>query len=283
MSAHIIDGKALAAQIQNQLKTEIELELKSKNQPIPTLAVILVGEHPASVIYVNNKKNACKAVGMHLLDYALPESTLEIELLDLIKKLNADPQVNGILVQLPLTNPIKAIHPLKDVDGFHPLNIGRLAQGRPSLRPCTPYGIMTLLAHINFQFQGAHAVIVGTSPIVGLPMALELLMQNMTITLCHRFTEDLPMQVQQADLLIVAVGKPQLIKGAWIKPGATIIDVGITRLANGQILGDVEFEEAQTRAAFITPVPGGVGPMTVATLLQNTLRAMRLQNKPDSP
>lgn len=278
MSAHILDGKALANQIQAQLKTELQ------THPKPTLAVILIGDDPASMIYVQNKKIACQTVGINLLEYTLPETTSQSELLSLIDTLNNDSNVHGILVQLPLPSQIQEtailekISPLKDVDGFHPLNIGRLAQGNPILRPCTPYGIITLLKSIHFDFQNAHAVIVGASHIVGLPMALELLLKNTTITVCHRFTQNLEQHVKMADLVIVAVGQPHLIKGDWIKVGASVIDVGINRLENGQILGDVDFEKAKTRAAFITPVPGGVGPMTVAILLQNTLQAMKLQS-----
>lgn len=277
MNAQIIDGKALANQIQTELKQSLD-----PNDP-PTLAVILIGQDPASTIYVQNKKLACLSIGIQLLDYALPENTSEKELTDLIESLNKDIKVNGILVQLPLPKHIREtailekIDPLKDVDGFHPLNIGRLAQKNPLLRPCTPYGIITMLKSIQFQFEGAHAVIVGASNIVGLPMALELLLENSTVTVCHRFTVDLKDHVKKADLVVVAVGQANLIKGDWIKVGATVMDVGINRLENGKILGDVEFEQAKTRAAFITPVPGGVGPMTIAILLQNTLHAMKLQ------
>lgn len=276
MSAHIIDGKALANQIQTQLKIELQIH------PRPTLAVILIGHDPASIIYVQNKKIACQTVGINLLEHTL-NTTSQSELLALIDTLNHDKNVHGILVQLPLPNHIEEsvilekISPLKDVDGFHPVNIGRLAQGNPMLRPCTPYGIITLLKSIQFNFQQAHAVIVGASHIVGLPMALELLLEKTTITVCHRFTQNLEQHVKSADLVVVAVGQPHLIKGDWIKPGATVIDVGINRLENGQILGDVDFEAAKTRAAFITPVPGGVGPMTIAILLQNTLQAMKAQ------
>ncbi len=279
MSAHIINGKALANQIQAELKTEL------LNHPKPTLAVILIGNDPASVIYVHNKKIACQSVGINLIEHTLPEVTNQNELLNLIDTLNNNINVHGILVQLPLPKHmqenaiLEKISPLKDVDGFHPLNIGRLAQGNPLLRPCTPYGIITLLESIQFDFQSAHAVIVGASQIVGLPMALELLLKHTTITVCHRFTQNLEKHVKIADLVVVAVGKPDLIKGDWIKKGATVIDVGINRLPNGQILGDVEFEKAKTRAAFITPVPGGVGPMTIAILLQNTLKAMQAQLK----
>lgn len=277
MSAHIINGKVLAHQLQTQIKQTLD-----QNNP-PTLAVILIGDDPASAIYVKNKKMACQEVGIQLLSYHLPEAISQDELINLIDQLNQNKQVHGILVQLPLPKHIKEttilqnISYLKDVDGLHPINIGYLAQKTPLLRPCTPYAIITLLKSIQFKFQGAQAVVVGASNIVGLPMILELLLENATVTVCHRFTADLEAHVKNADLLIVAVGHPHLIKGHWIKPGSTVIDVGINRLPNGQILGDVEFEIAQTRAAFITPVPGGVGPMTVAILLKNTLGAMKLQ------
>ena len=274
MSAKIIDGKKLANQLQSELKSQIQ------NQAKPTLAVILLGQDPASSIYVQHKKIACQEVGINSRSYDLPDSTPEAELLDLIQQLNDDPHVHGILVQLPLPQHIneslvvEKISPTKDVDGFHPFNIGRLAQRKPLLRPCTPYGIITMLKHIQFDFKKSHAVIVGASNIVGLPMALELLIENTTVTICHRYTQDLEKQLKFADLVIVAVGKPELIKGDWIKTGAVVIDVGINRLSNGKIVGDVEYETAKTRAAWITPVPGGVGPMTIAILLQNTVKAM---------
>lgn len=274
--AHIIDGKKIADQLLAQLKIEIQ---KAKSPP--TLAVILVGEDPASKIYVAHKNTACQTVGIKSLSYNLPTTTSQSELLALIETLNQNPNVHGILVQLPLPVHIneavivEAISPQKDVDGFHPCNIGRLAQKHPVLRPCTPYGIILLLKHIQFDFKKSHAVIVGASNIVGRPMALELLIEHATITVCHRYTQNLEAHVKSADLVVVAVGKPELIKGDWIKPGATVIDVGINRLPNGKLMGDVEFEAARQRAKWITPVPGGVGPMTVAVLLQNTVMAMR--------
>jgi methylenetetrahydrofolate dehydrogenase (NADP+)/methenyltetrahydrofolate cyclohydrolase len=282
MTAKLIDGKALAASIRQEIAATIT-DRKAQGLAAPGLAVILVGEDPASSIYVAHKHNACKEVGIKSMSYQLPASTDEAELRDLINKLNASPEVNGILLQLPLPASIdsdsllETINPIKDVDGFHPYNLGRLAQRRPLLRPCTPYGVMTMLDSINQTYKNRHAVIVGASNIVGRPMALELLIAGCTITICHRFTTDLSQHVQQADILVSAAGKPCLVKGEWIKPGSTVIDVGMNRLDNGTIVGDVEFAAAAKRAAYITPVPGGVGPMTVATLLKNTLYATSLQ------
>jgi methylenetetrahydrofolate dehydrogenase (NADP+)/methenyltetrahydrofolate cyclohydrolase len=276
MVAQLIDGKTISA----SLRKAISLEIAQKTQAglrRPGLAVILVGEDPASLIYVRNKALACEEVGIQSFHYALPQNVSEQKLCELIEHLNQDPSVDGILLQLPLPKGldvnriIETIHPAKDVDGFHPYNLGRLAERRPFLRPCTPWGIMTLLDSIQTDYKKKHAVIVGASNIVGRPMALELLLAGCTISVCHRFTQDLAYHVKQADLLIAAVGKPGLIKGSWIREGATIIDVGISRLSDGSIQGDVEFEEASLKAAWITPVPGGVGPMTIATLLRNTL------------
>jgi methylenetetrahydrofolate dehydrogenase (NADP+)/methenyltetrahydrofolate cyclohydrolase len=278
MTAQLIDGKALAAQLKNELHEKI-LEKMQEGKRRPGLAVILVGNDPASSIYVNNKREACEQVGIQSFYHDLPESTSEHDLLELIHALNQDDKIDGILLQLPLPDHIHAnkmldhIDPHKDVDGFHPYNLGRLAQRRPKLRPCTPSGIMMLLDHIHQQYKGKHAVIVGASNIVGRPMALELLIAGATITVCHRFTHDLPYFVKQADILVSAVGKPHFIKGEWIKSGATVVDVGITRRADGTLAGDVEFDIAREKAAWITPVPGGVGPMTVAVLLRNTLIA----------
>lgn len=278
MTAKLIDGKALAA----QLKTEIAHTIKTKldeGQKQPGLAVILVGDDPASVLYVKNKRKACEEVGIHSFYHHLPAETTETELIALIKKLNADPRVSGILLQAPLPKHINAddlfelIDPQKDVDGFHPYNLGRLAQRRPLFRPCTPYGIMLLLNNLHQKFKGKHAVVVGASNIVGRPMALELLIAGATVTVCHRFTHDLQSYVKQADILVAAAGVPHLIKGEWIKEGATVIDVGQNHLADGSLVGDVEFAAACKKAAWITPVPGGVGPMTVAILLFNTLVA----------
>lgn len=281
MVAKIIDGKALAA----KLRAEIALEIAKRQQQglkIPGLAVILVGEDPASCIYVRNKRLACEEVGIQSFYHALPSTISEDHLMALIHDLNNDQMVDGILLQLPLPSHIDSdkvlelIHPKKDVDGFHPYNLGRLAQRRPLLRPCTPFGIMALLDHIHQIYKNRHAVIVGASNIVGRPMALELLLAGCTITVCHRFTERLEDYVSQADILVSAAGSPGIIKAEWVKPGATVIDVGITRLADGSITGDVEFEGAKERAAWITPVPGGVGPMTIASLLKNTLIAAGL-------
>jgi methylenetetrahydrofolate dehydrogenase (NADP+)/methenyltetrahydrofolate cyclohydrolase len=245
----------------------------------PGLAVVLVGADPASQIYVRNKRQACEQAGFLSKAYDLPAETPEAKLLGLIDELNADPAIDGILVQLPLPahiateKVVERIRPDKDVDGFHPYNIGRLAQRIPKLRPCTPYGIVKLLEHYGEKFYGRHAVVVGASNIVGRPMALELLLMGCTVTVCHRFTEHTDRHVAEADILVVAVGKPGLVKGAWVKPGATVIDVGVNRMPDGSLKGDVEFEAARERAAFITPVPGGVGPMTVTMLLANTLTA----------
>jgi methylenetetrahydrofolate dehydrogenase (NADP+)/methenyltetrahydrofolate cyclohydrolase len=278
MVAQLIDGKMLAALTRKEVAADIQAR-KKKGLREPGLAVILVGNDPASNIYVRNKRQACEEVGIKSTYHALAATVSEEELIALINNVNDDLTIDGILLQLPLPlhinsdKVLEAIHPSKDVDGFHPYNLGRLAQRRPLLRPCTPYGIMTLLDHIQQPYKNHHAVIVGASNIVGRPMALELLLAGCTITICHRFTENLKDYVQQADILVTAVGKPGLIKGNWIKIGATVIDVGINRLADGTITGDIEFESASKRAAWITPVPGGVGPMTVATLLKNTLIA----------
>lgn len=280
MVAQIIDGKALAAKIRSEIATEIQA-LKDQGREGPGLAVILVGEDPASSIYVRNKRQACEEVGIKSFFHALPNTISESKLISLIEELNQDPSVSGILLQLPLPAHIdsdkllEAIHPNKDVDGFHPYNLGRLAQRRPLLRPCTPFGIMTMLDSIQQLYKNRHAVIVGASNIVGRPMSLELLLAGSTVTVCHRFTQHLENFIPQADIIISAAGKPGLIKGEWVKEGATVIDVGMNRLSDGTITGDVEFESASQRAAWITPVPGGVGPMTVATLLKNTLIAMK--------
>jgi methylenetetrahydrofolate dehydrogenase (NADP+) / methenyltetrahydrofolate cyclohydrolase len=278
MTAQLIDGKVVAAELKAEVREKIQAKMAEGHRQ-PGLAVILVGEDPASLIYVRSKRLACEEIGIRSFYHALPSHTSEEELTALIDNLNNDPTVDGILLQSPLPKHINAdklfelIHPQKDVDGFHPYNLGRLAQRRPLLRPCTPYGIMVLLHHIHQKYKGSHAVIVGASNIVGRPMALELLIAGSTVTICHRFTHDLHSFVKQADILVSAVGKPHLIKGEWIKEGATVIDVGQNRLANGLLTGDVEFDIAKERAAWITPVPGGVGPMTVAVLLRNTLVA----------
>ncbi len=278
MAANIIDGKKLATKIRGQISAEI-LARKKQSLRAPGLAVILVGDDPASAIYVRNKRLACEEVGIKSYYHELPTQTNENELIELINSLNESSEVDGILLQLPLPSHIDSdkvlehISPKKDVDGFHPYNLGRLAQRLPALRPCTPHGVMMLLDDIQQVYKGRHAVIVGASNIVGRPMALELLIAGATITVCHRFTGDLEPYVREADILVSAVGKPHIIKGSWIKEGATVIDVGINRLADGALTGDVEFEVASQKAAWITPVPGGVGPMTVAMLLKNTLFA----------
>ena len=278
MSAQIIDGKDLAAKMRKDIAATIRGRA-SHGLRKPGLAVILVGSDPASQIYVQNKRQACAEVDIESFYFHFPEETSEAELLAKIEALNTDNNIDGILVQLPLPQHIdcnriiERILPTKDVDGFHPYNLGRLAQSRPALRPCTPFGIMTLLDSIHTIYPGRHAVIVGASNIVGRPMALELLMAGCTITICHSLTQDIKQHIEQGDIVVSAVGSPGLIKGAWIKPGATVIDVGITRLPDGRLVGDVEFDEAVKRAAWITPVPGGVGPMTVVSLLKNTVQA----------
>lgn len=288
MVAKLIDGKAFAATLRKNLAAEIAIR-KTQGLAQPCLAVILVGDNPASAIYVRNKRQACEEIGIISMYYPLPSATTQVELETLIRQLNNNPTVNGILLQLPLPEHINSdallelIEPNKDVDGFHPYNLGRLAQRRPALRPCTPYGIMMLLDSIKEIYKNRHAVVVGASNIVGRPMALELLLAGSTVSICHRFTKDLAGFVKQADILVAAVGIPSLIKGDWIKPGATIIDVGINRLADHSIVGDVEFDIAKERAAWITPVPGGVGPMTTATLLKNTLTAAVNQSMRNTP
>jgi len=277
MSARIIDGKSIAGNIRQQIRHSIDERLAAGKRQ-PGLAVILVGNDQASEIYVRNKRRACEDAGVLSRSYDLSEETSQQQLLDLIDALNEDRQIDGILVQLPLPAHINAetvierIHPDKDVDGFHPYNIGRLALRIPQLRSCTPCGIMTLLDSTDEPYYGREAVVVGASNHVGRPMVLELLLAGATTTCCHRFTKDLQAHVGRAEILIVAAGKPGLVPGEWIRPGATVIDVGIHRSEKG-LIGDVAFETARERAAWITPVPGGVGPMTVATLLQNTLHA----------
>lgn len=283
MTAQIIDGKTIAATLKAEISAKVAEKLAEGLRP-PGLAVILVGNDPASSIYVRNKRQACEQVGIYSVYYELPADIEEKKLIDIIKMLNHDEKIDGILLQLPLPPHLDAdkildcITPHKDVDGFHAYNLGRLAQRRPLLRPCTPYGVMLLLKHIHQKFKERHAVIIGASNIVGRPMAMELLIAGATVTVCHRFTHDLAYFVKQADILVSAVGKPKLIHGNWIKAGATVIDVGITRLADGTLTGDVDFIPAQERASWITPVPGGVGPMTVAVLLYNTLTAAGYYN-----
>ena len=278
MAARILDGKRIADEVLDGIGQRVRARIQ-RGQRRPGLAVVLVGADPASSVYVRNKRRACERVGFVTRDFDLPASIDGAELYGLIDRLNVDPEVDGILVQLPLpahidaTDLIQRIRPDKDVDGFHAENVGRLALRQPGLRPCTPKGIMTLLAHTDKPVRGRHAVIVGVSNHVGRPLVLEYLLAGATVTACHRFTRDLAEQVGRADLLTVAVGKPGLVKGEWIKPGAVVIDVGINRLADGSLTGDVEYAAAAERASWITPVPGGVGPMTVAMLMQNTLEA----------
>jgi len=278
MSAKIIDGKAISADIRSNIKKRVEERLAAGHRA-PGLAVILVGNDPASEVYVRNKRKGCDEAGIYSLAYDLPVDTSEEKLLNIINELNTDDRIDGILVQLPLPEHIKServleqIHPKKDVDGFHPYNIGRLALRMPVLRSCTPRGIITLLEEIGETFKGKHAVIVGASNHVGRPMGLELLLAGSTVTTCHRFTKDMDKHIQQADIVVVAVGKPGIVKGEWIKPGAVVIDVGINRTTDGKLIGDIEFDSACKNASWITPVPGGVGPMTIATLLQNTVDA----------
>lgn len=278
MSAQIIDGRAIAGKIQDDVRQSVADRLSSGRRA-PGLAVVLVGQDPASEIYVRNKRRTCESIGMHSRSIDLPAQIGQGELLDVIDELNADPDTHGILVQLPLPRHIdpeqviERIDPSKDVDGFHPYNMGRLALRLPRLRPCTPHGVMHLLESTGECFKGRHAVVVGASNIVGRPMALELMLAGATVTVCHRFTADTRHHVGQADILVAAAGRPGLIRGEWIKPMATVIDVGINRLADGSLAGDVEYGPAAERAAWITPVPGGVGPMTVAMLMKNTLQA----------
>ncbi|MEQ5224868.1 bifunctional methylenetetrahydrofolate dehydrogenase/methenyltetrahydrofolate cyclohydrolase FolD [Proteus cibi] len=287
MSARIIDGKSIAQTIRSEVAEKVKQRINAGKRA-PGLAVILVGDNPASQIYVGSKRRACEEVGFISRSYDLPDTTSEADLLNLIDQLNADNTIDGILVQLPLpagidnVKVLERIHPDKDVDGFHPYNIGRLCQRAPKLRPCTPRGIVTLLERCNIPMNGLNAVIIGASNIVGRPMSLELLLAGCTTTVTHRFTKDLRFHVEHADLVVVAVGKPNFIPGEWIKPGAIVIDVGINRLESGKVVGDVDFKAASQRAGWISPVPGGVGPMTVATLIQNTLQACEEYHDPET-
>ncbi|GAB3000755.1 bifunctional protein FolD [Arenimonas maotaiensis] len=280
MTAQVLDGKRIADTLLDDLAVRVQARVES-GRSRPGLAVVLVGNDPASSVYVRNKRRACERVGIQAYDYDLHADTTDAELTALIDQLNADPKIHGILVQLPLpggrdgTWLIDRIDPAKDVDGFHPANVGRLALRQFGLRPCTPRGITTLLAYTDQPIRGRNAVVVGVSNHVGRPMVLELLIAGCTVTACHKFTpkDVLEAHVRQADVLVVAVGKPSMIPGEWVKPGAVVIDVGINRLDDGRLCGDVEYAAAAERASWITPVPGGVGPMTVATLMQNTLEA----------
>ncbi len=282
MTAQLIDGKAVSAAIRQQLKQEIAQRVAAGRRA-PGLAVILVGSDPASQVYVRSKRRGCEELGVVSFSDDLPADTTQEALLARIAELNADPNVDGILVQLPLPahiDPeavIEAIDPAKDVDGFHPYNMGRLVQRIPKLRPCTPYGVIHLLQRTGVELAGKEAVVVGASNIVGRPMTLELMLAGCTTTTCHSRTRDLPGHVGRAEILVVGVGKPEMVKGAWVREGAVVIDVGMNRLDDGRLVGDVEFDAARERASWITPVPGGVGPMTIATLLQNTLEAQKLR------
>lgn len=278
MTARILDGRKVAGEVLGRVADGV-LSRVDAGRPAPGLAVVLVGADPASAVYVRNKRKACKRIGFTSFDFDLPATTSQADLFALVDRLNADSSVHGILVQLPLPPHIDAaalidrIDPCKDVDGFSAVNLGQLALRRFGLRPCTPKGVMTLLGHTDRPVRGQHAVVVGVSNHVGRPLALELLIAGCTTTCCHKFTRDLAQHVGEGDIVIAAVGKPGVVKGNWIKPGAVVIDVGINRLADGHLVGDVEFEPAAARASWITPVPGGVGPMTVATLMENTLEA----------
>lgn len=283
MTAQLIDGKKVSQQILQDIAARVQQRINNQLRR-PCLAVVLVGEDPASAVYVRNKKRACETTGFESRSYELPAQTSEEELLALIDEMNADRDIDGILIQLPLPKHINSqlvlerIVPHKDVDGFHPYNIGRLVVKMPLMRPCTPKGVMTLLDAYGINVIGKKAVIVGASNIVGRPQALELLLARATVTICHSATQNLAEEVAAADIVVVGVGKPNFVKGEWIKPGAVVIDVGINRLENGQLCGDVEFAVACERAAMITPVPGGVGPMTIATLMENTLQATEIHD-----
>jgi len=278
MTASLIDGKLIAKQLRDSVKEKVGLRI-SRGLRAPGLAVILVGSDAASQVYVGSKRKACEEVGFVSRSYDLPKTTSEQDLLKLVSELNNDDSIDGILVQLPLPEGLNSdliiehINPLKDVDGFHPANVGKLALRQPGLRPCTPKGIVTLIKSTGIDPKGLDALVIGASNIVGRPMTLELLLAKCTVTTTHRFTKDLEGKVRNADLIVVAVGKPGFIPGEWVKEGAIVIDVGINRLDNGKLVGDVEFDVAKEKASFITPVPGGVGPMTVASLIENTLIA----------
>jgi methylenetetrahydrofolate dehydrogenase (NADP+)/methenyltetrahydrofolate cyclohydrolase len=286
MTAYVIDGKAIAAKVRSDVAADVAL-LKSQHGFVPGLAVVLVGEDPASKVYVRNKAAQTVEVGMQSFEHKLAEDTPEQVVLDLVAKLNADPNVNGILVQMPLPKHMDSnkvldlIDPLKDVDGFHPMNVGRLSIGERALAPCTPVGSIILAKSVKHDLSGLNAVVVGRSNIVGKPMAQLLLRENCTVTIAHSRTKDLPAVVRSADLVVAAIGKPEFVKGDWIKPGAIVIDVGINRIlkpdGKGKIVGDVDFAEAVKVAGAITPVPGGVGPMTIACLLKNTVEAALMQ------
>jgi methylenetetrahydrofolate dehydrogenase (NADP+)/methenyltetrahydrofolate cyclohydrolase len=283
MTAKILDGKAIAQELRESIRAEVDAQV-AKGQNPPGLAVILVGEDPASQVYVRNKKIACEKAGFNDVSMVLPADTTEEQLLAEIDTLNARNDVHGIIVQLPVPDHIdpekiiERIDPKKDVDGFHAYNMGRLATRMPGLAPCTPHGVMTMLEKTGIPLRGLDAVVVGASNIVGVPMALELLNARATVTVCHSATKDLAQKVSEADLVVVGVGIPNMVKGEWIKDGAIVVDVGINRLDDGTLCGDVEYDVAKEKASWITPVPGGVGPMTIATLMQNTLQAAYAQS-----
>ena len=283
MTAQLIDGKKISQQRIEAVAQAVKAR-QEKGLHTPCLAVVLVGDDPASAVYVRNKKLACQKSGIESRSYELPSETTQDDLLKLVDELNGDSAVDGILVQLPLPAHIDSqavlehIVPHKDVDGFHPYNVGRLVVKMPLMRPCTPKGVMTLLEAYGIDPKGKKAVIVGASNIVGRPQALELLLSRATVTICHSATQNLADEVAAADILVVGVGIPNFVKGEWVKPGAVVIDVGINRLDDGSLCGDVEFDVAKERASMITPVPGGVGPMTIATLLENTLHAASLHD-----
>ena len=283
MAAQLIDGKKISQQRIEAVAQAVKAR-QEKGLHTPCLAVVLVGDDPASAVYVRNKKLACQKSGIESRSYELPSETTQDDLLKLVDELNGDPAVDGILVQLPLPAHIDSqavlerIEPHKDVDGFHPYNVGRLVIKMPLMRPCTPKGVMTLLEAYGIDPKGKKAVVVGASNIVGRPQALELLLSRATVTICHSATQNLADEVAAADILVVGVGIPNFVKGEWIKPGAVVIDVGINRLDDGSLCGDVEFDVAKERASMITPVPGGVGPMTIATLLENTVHAASLHD-----
>lgn len=278
MSAAMLDGRVLASLRRNELKQRVQHHLE-RGERAPSLAVILIGTDPASAIYVNHKRRACEEVGITSYSYDLPSETTQDELITLINELNNSKEIDGILIQLPLPahineqRIIEQINPEKDVDGFHPYNLGRLAQKNPLLRPCTPHGIMNLMTHYHIDAKRKHAVVVGASNIVGRPMSLELLLAGATVTVCHRFTQHLQKHVENADILVVATGKLNVVHSDWMHSEQVVIDVGIHRLSDGTIRGDVDFESASKKVAWITPVPGGVGPMTIVTLLENTMMA----------
>lgn len=281
--ATIIDGKAVSAAVKERVKNQIE-ELKEKNGVQAGLAVVLVGEDPASKVYVRNKKLACEATGIRSFEYYLPEETTQQQLLDLIDTLNKDKAVNGILVQMPLPKHIDemtitcAIDPLKDVDAFHPENVGRIMMGIPEFLPCTPAGVMELIKSVGIEVNGKNCVVIGRSNIVGKPQAMLLLKENGTVTICHSRTKNLSEVTKQADILVVAIGKAKFVTADMVKPGAVVIDVGMDRDENGKLCGDVDFNAVKDIAGYITPVPGGVGPMTIAMLMTNTLTAAKIQN-----